>query len=81
MEILTKKLYQSPKFYSDLYDKPANVLRKDVAIQAAELMQKRDIYRSLLRSEITLATMLETALLSEQENLKNELDPSKQGAR
>ncbi len=75
MEVLTKKLYQHPAFYSDLYDKPANVLRKDVAIQAAELMQKRDIYRSFLRSEITLATMLETALLSEQEALKKKLDP------
>jgi hypothetical protein len=79
MEVLTKKLYQNPKFYSDLYDKPANVMRKDVAIQAAELMQKRDIYRSLLRSEVTMATMLEAALLSEQEKLKNEINPSRQG--
>ena len=79
MEVLTKKLYQHPKFYSDLYDKPANVIRKDVAIQAAELMQKRDIYRSFLRSEMTLATMLEAALLSEQENLKNEINPAQQG--
>lgn len=74
MEILTKKLYQNPKFYSDLYDKPANVLRKDVAIQAADLMQKRDIYRSLLRSEAVLAVMLETALMAEQDKLTNELD-------
>lgn len=81
MEILTKKLYQHPKFYADLYDKPVNVLRKDVAIQAADLMQKRDIFRSLLRSEITLATMLETALLSEQETLKNEFGNAIQGIK
>ena len=81
MEVLTKKLYQHPKFYAELYDKPANVLRKDVAIQAADLMQKRDIFRSLLRSEITLATMLETALLSEQEAIKNELGSGVQGVK
>ncbi len=75
MELLTKKFYQHPKFYSNLYDKPANVLRKDVAIQAAELMQKRDIYRSFLRSEAVLATMLEAALTDEQNLIKNELNP------
>ncbi len=75
MEVLTKKLYQSPNFYSDLYDKPANVLRKDVAIQAADLMQKRDIFRSLLRSEAVLAVMLETALLKEQDKITNEAVP------
>ena len=78
MEILTKKLYQNPKFYSNLYDKPANVLRKDVALQAAELMQKRDIFRSLLRSEAVLAVMLETALLEEQEKITNEANPTKE---
>jgi len=71
MEILTKKLYQHPNFYAGLYDKPANVLRKDVAIQAAELMQKRDIYRSLLRSEATLAIMLEASMEKERSSLIN----------
>ncbi len=73
MEVLTKKLYQNPNFYSDLYDKPANVLRKDVAIQAATLMQKRDLYHSYLRSEMLLAVMLETALTDEQDRIDNEL--------
>lgn len=72
MEVLTKKLYQNPNFYSDLYDKPANVLRKDVAIQAATLMQKRDLYHSYLRSEMLLAVMLETALVDEQSRIDNE---------
>lgn len=79
MEVLTKKLYQHPNFFSDLYDKPANVLRKDVAIQAADLMQKRDIFRSLLRSEAVLAVMLETALLKEQDKVTNEVGKSKEG--
>ena len=73
MEILTKKLYQSPEFYTNLYDKPANVLRKDVAVQAATLMQKRDLYRSYLRSEMVLAVILETALIEEQRRVANEI--------
>ncbi len=73
MEVLTKTLYQSPVFYADLYDKPANVLRKNVALQAATLMQKRDLYRSYLRSEMSLAVMLETLLTKEQTTIKNEV--------
>jgi len=79
MEILTKKLYQNPNFYSDLYDKPANVLRKDVAIQAATLMQKRDLYHSYLRSEMLMAVMLESALVEEQLLIDNEIGPGRQG--
>lgn len=73
MEILTKKLYQHPNFYTELYDKPANVARKTVAMQAIELMQRRDIYRSMLRSEAILSVMLETALIEPQEKVTNEL--------
>ena len=79
MEILTKKLYQNPNFYTELYDKPANVMRKDVAIQAATLMQKRDLYRSYLRSEMVLAVMLEAALQSEQNRIMNEINKAKEG--
>lgn len=74
MEILTKKLYQNPTFYTELYDKPANVNRKAVAMQAIELMQRRDMYRSVLRSEATLSVMLETALLEIQDKISNEID-------
>lgn len=72
MEVLSKKLYQRPEFYAELYDKPANVLRKNVALQAVTLMQKRDLYRSYLRSEMTLAVMLEVALKKEHERVENE---------
>lgn len=74
MEVLTKKLYQNPGFYTELYDKPANVDRKTVAMQAIELMQRRDMYRSVLRSEATLSVMLETALLEEQDKVVDEID-------
>ncbi len=72
MEILTKKLYQHPSFYSDLYDKPVNIDRKDTSIQAIALMQKRDMYKSRLRSEANMAIWLETILEDVQDEETNE---------
>ncbi len=66
MEVLTKKIYQNPTFYTELYDKPANVERKGAALQAIGLMQDRDLYNSLLRSEAVLSVLLETMLIKEQ---------------
>ena len=74
MEVLTKKLYQNPTFYTELYDKPANVERKAVSMQAIELMQRRDMYRSILRSESILSVMLETALIEDQDKIVNEIN-------
>lgn len=75
MEVLTKKLYQNPVFYTELYDKPANVERKTVAMQAIELMQRRDMYRSVLRSEATLSVMLEASILDQdEEKIVNEIN-------
>jgi hypothetical protein len=78
MEVLTKKIHQNPVFFTELYDKPANVMRKQVAMQAVELMQKRDMYRSLLRSESVFSVMLETAISQQQQKLKNEVDSLRQ---
>ncbi len=75
MEVLTKKIYQNPNFYTDLYDKPANVKRKEVAMQAIDLMQKRDMFRSLLRSEANLSIMLETLVADQQRVIENEVNP------
>lgn len=71
MEVLTKKIYQNPTFYTELYDKPVNVERKGAAIQAIGLMQDRDLYNSLLRSEAVLSVLLETMLMKEQEKVEN----------
>jgi hypothetical protein len=68
MEILTKKIYQNPDFYTNLYDKPANVDRKQVAMQAIGLMQKFDLYKSYLRTEANISVLLELAV----EDLQNE---------
>ena len=71
MEVLTKKIYQNPSFYTELYDKPVNVERKGAAIEAISLMQDRDLYNSLLRSEAVLSVLLETMLMKEQSKIVN----------
>lgn len=72
MEVLTRKLYQEPVFYAQLYDKPANVARKDVAMRAIGSIQKRDMFKSMLRSEAIMSVWLETELLDEADRIKNE---------
>lgn len=66
MEVLTKKSVQNPVFYTELYDKPANVLRKQAALRAVTLMQERDFYKSQLRQEAVLSLLLEMTLHDEQ---------------
>ncbi|MEZ5919626.1 MAG: hypothetical protein R3D66_06970 [Alphaproteobacteria bacterium] len=72
MEILTKKIYQNPDFYTNLYDTPANVDRKGVALQAIALMQKFDMFKSYLRSEANLSVLLELAVMDLQEEIEDE---------
>lgn len=74
MEVLTKKVYENPVFYANLYDKPANVERKIAVMEALEIMQDRDIYDSLLRGEAVLAVYLETLLGTEQERVSSEIN-------
>lgn len=62
MEVLSKKIYQHPDFYINLYDTPANVARKGVAMEAIKVMQDRDSYRSHLRMESMLALLLEVEI-------------------
>lgn len=62
LEILAKKIYQSPDFFAGLYDKPANVARKSVALKAIELMLDRAIYESQLRQEMATSVLLSSKL-------------------
>ena len=71
MNVLGKKIYQDPDFYTNLYDKPANVERKQVAMQAIGLMQKFDLFKSYLRQEASLSVLLETAVIDLYEPYKN----------
>ncbi|MCD8497292.1 MAG: hypothetical protein LRZ85_03935 [Alphaproteobacteria bacterium] len=72
MEVLTKKIYQNPDFYTNLYDTPANVSRKEAAIQALELIQKFDMFKSTLRTEANLSLMLENAVMDLQTRAEDE---------
>lgn len=62
LEILAKRIYQIPDFYANLYDTPANVKRKKVAMKAIELMLDRAIYESQLRREMTVSVLLSSKL-------------------
>lgn len=62
MELLSKKIYQNPEFYVNLYDTPANIERKSAAIQAIRLTQDMDRFNSQLRSEQNLSVLLEMYL-------------------
>ncbi|MGH1403885.1 MAG: hypothetical protein ACRBDL_06545 [Alphaproteobacteria bacterium] len=73
MEILTKKIYQSPDFYTNLYDKPANVKRKTVAMQAIKLMQKFDMLKSFLRGEASVSILLELAIVELQGEIEDQI--------
>lgn len=73
MEILSKKLYQRPEFYTNLYDKPANVKRSLVSMQAIDLMLDRDIYDSQLRSELILSLILEAQITSLQKDIADKI--------
>ncbi len=74
MQLIGKKIYQQPEFFTNLYDKPANVLRKDAAMRAIDLMVDRDIYKSDLRQEAVLAVLLELELMKYQEDVQNRIN-------
>lgn len=59
MEVLTKKIYQDPSFYVNLYDTPTNVDRQKVAMLAIKLMQERDLLETMRRKEMLLSELLE----------------------
>lgn len=71
MEIMTKKLFQDPSFYAELYDSPANIDRQRVAMKAVELQQNRDLLESLRRREMLLSVLLNLKLRDEQERVNS----------
>lgn len=71
MEVLTKKLYQDPAFYANLMDSSANVNRQYAALQAFGLMQKRDIFETVARSEMLMSLLLEMEIAKYQDNIQN----------
>lgn len=73
LEILAKKLYQSPDFFAGLYDKPTNVERKSVALKAIDLMLDRAIYESQMRQEMAMSVLLSTQLQPSFDTISGQL--------
>ena len=73
MEFLTKKIYQNPNFYTSLYDKPANVDRINVSLEAFQLMHGRDRYESMLRQEMLTSLLVEQILAGQSDELNGRL--------
>ena len=69
MDVLTKKVYQNPDFYTNLYDKPVNVDRIMASMDAIQLMQMRDHYEGMLRREMLSSAMIKEALFPRMELL------------
>ncbi len=73
LEVMAKKIYQNPKFFANLYDKPANVERKSVAMKAIELMIDRALFESELRQEMMLSVMLSAEMDTDKEKIDRDL--------
>jgi hypothetical protein len=78
MEILTKKMFQRPEFYTGLYDSEANIKRKAVTLQAIDLMQDLDTFKSHLRTEMMLSILLELEVMEYQKQVENLLGLQRQ---
>ncbi len=74
MEVLTKKLYQSPSFYVNLMENPTNVDRQFAAMQSFGLMQQRDIFDSIIRSEMLLSLIVELEVAKYQDDAQALMD-------
>jgi len=59
MNLLTKQIFQDPAFYANLMESEANVKRTSASLQGLGLMQARDTYKSMTRSEMLLAILVE----------------------
>ena len=74
MEILTKRIYEDPRFYTNLYDTPANLQRKGAALRAIGLMQHWDTFNSGLRREALLAELVELDVEKAQKDIENRMN-------
>lgn len=74
LEYLSKKIYQNPDFYADLYDKPVNIKRKSTAMKAIELMVDRALFESELRQEMVLSVLLSSRLSNDRRNISKLLE-------
>ena len=74
MGAITKRMFQNPDFYTNLYDRPTNVDRVLASLEAISLMQQRDHYEAALRHEMLLSGMLEGELIPRVEMLNGRIN-------
>jgi hypothetical protein len=74
MSFLTKRLYQDPSFYVNLMEGRTNVMRQSAAMEGIETMQDRDIYRSMKRSEMLLALLVQLQSKNRLSDIAEELE-------
>lgn len=74
MDMLTKKAFQNPNFYTNLYDKPVNVSRIGASLTAIKIMQTRDHYEAALRREMLLSALVEENLTSKAEKTQGQMN-------
>ncbi|MBL8636961.1 MAG: hypothetical protein JNN09_00475, partial [Alphaproteobacteria bacterium] len=58
-------------------DNPANVQRQYASLQAFGLMQQRDIFETILRSEMLLSLIVEMEVSKFQDDVQNRLNSGK----
>lgn len=75
LEVLAKKIYQNPEFFADLYDKPANVSRKSVAMKAIDLLLDRALQETQLRQEMLMSVLLSTEMRQEYRLINRNISP------
>ena len=73
LEVLAKRIYQSPDFFVKLYDKPANIKRKSAALLAIERMLDHAILESQWRQEMALSVLLSSSMEEEWLKVQSEL--------
>lgn len=74
LEVLAKRIYQDQSFYANLYDKPENVQRTNVAMRAIELMLDREMYESRLRKEMMISVLLASKLEVNYQQVQSDLE-------
>ena len=74
LEILSKKIYQNPQFYTNLYDSPSNLKRKEAAMKGIELMLERAIHESQMRQEMAMSVLLSSKMKKYAEDANKKLN-------
>jgi|GEM_PF-3548558 len=74
LEVMSKRFYQSPSFYTNLYGAPENTGRYKAAIQSVGNVVEHEISSSQKRSEALLALYLELRNIPKQQSIQSNIN-------